>query len=73
MSLAFGVSGFIWESLNALIPLQQRQSNLCMFLQHGKGKFVNFVLTLSQTKISGVITPSDGQKNNKACFNRVNT
>ena len=71
--MAFGVSGFIWESLTALIPLQKRQSNLCMFLQHGKGKFVNFVLTLSQTKISGVITPSDGQKNNKACFNRVNT
>ena len=71
--MAFGVSGFIWESLTALIPLQQRQSNLCMFLQHGKGKFVNFVLTLSQTKISGVITPSDGQKKNKACFNRVNT
>ena len=62
MSLAFGVSGFIWESLNALIPLQQRQSNLCMFLQHGKSKFVNFVLKLSQTKISGVITPS-GEKN----------
>ena len=44
-----GIWGFIWESLTALIPLQQRQSNLCMFLQHGKGKFVNFVLTLSQT------------------------
>ena len=36
-----------------------------MFLQHGKGKFVNFVLTLSQTKISGVITPSGGQKKPK--------
>ena len=48
-----------------MIPLQQRQSNLCMFLQHGKGKFVNFVLKLSQTKISGVITPSGGQKKPK--------
>lgn len=52
-----------------LIPLQQRQSNLCTFLQHRKGKFVNFVLKLSETKISGVITISDGQKKTKACFN----
>ena len=30
-----------------------------------KGQIINFVLTLSQTKISGVITPSGGQKKPK--------
>ena len=35
----------------------------------GQINFVNFVLKLSETKISGVITISDGQKKTKACFN----
>ena len=40
-----------------------------MFLRHGKGKFLNFVLKLSQTKILGVITTSGRRKKTKACFN----
>ena len=56
--LAFGVSGFICESLtskwwNVLIPLWLNLMNVCVYLHHRTKKFVYFVRKLSLAMILG--------------------
>ena len=69
-TLAFGVSGYIWDSLTALIPLQQRQSNLCMFLWHGKANLLTLCLSCHKQRFQvWNITTSGVWEKTKACFN----